>query len=437
MKKRVLFSSCIAFVLLIMICMVGVASAVDIPRFELVRIGTLGGAESMAYGVNDSGQVVGWSRDSSNAQKAFIWSNGILTPLVGTSANALEINNLGQIAGEANDRAVIWQNGLIIDLGTTGIYSEPAIAINDAGQVTGWQHTSATDASSPYHAWIWDSTSGIQDIDTTGNSWAYDINELGTVVGRIGSPVHQGAIWENGSMTPIANTEQAQGINDLGQVVGYSSSHSAFLYNNGTIIDLGKIGDSTDAKAINNRTQIVGKYMINGSERALLWSDGVMYELNDLVTNSSGFLISYAADINNSGQIVGWGIIDGNREAYLLNPIIRITIDIQPADTVNEINLKRMKTVSVAVLSSTDFSAPSDVDQTSLTFGVTGDEASLKSCARKAKDINKDGFIDLSCTFSTNLARFQCGDTEGILKGKTVAGISFEGIQSVSITPCR
>ena len=122
---------------------------------------------------------------------------------------------------------------------------------------------------------------------------------------------------------------------------------------------------------------------------------------------------------------------------------ITIAIDIKPGDDGNIINLRGMKTIPVAILSSAEFDAPSDVDQATLTFGVTGDEASFKSCARKPKDVNGDGNPDLVCQFSMKLEGglplFKCGDKVGILKGKTVppGRRPFEGRQTVVITPCK
>jgi len=114
-----------------------------------------------------------------------------------------------------------------------------------------------------------------------------------------------------------------------------------------------------------------------------------------------------------------------------------LQIDIMPGNGSNEINLNRTRKIPVAILSTPDFNATSTVDQTSLTFGPTGDEESFLSCARRQKDINGDGLIDLVCQFSTKVVDFQCGDMEGVLKGKTIEGKYFEGRQSVSITPCN
>jgi hypothetical protein len=118
-------------------------------------------------------------------------------------------------------------------------------------------------------------------------------------------------------------------------------------------------------------------------------------------------------------------------------PVIEVTIDIKPGSDPNAINPKSKGKIPVAVLSSLDFDAPSDVDQDSLTFGHTGDEESLAFCSPSPEDINDDGLYDLVCHFYTQHTGFECGDTEGILKGQTVDGVPIEGSDSVKIVPCK
>jgi len=93
--------------------------------------------------------------------------------------------------------------------------------------------------------------------------------------------------------------------------------------------------------------------------------------------------------------------------------------------------------IPVAILSTKDFDAPSQVDSNSLTFGSTGDEASLAFCNRWPVFANRDRYPDLLCHFYKRNADFQCGDTEGILKGKARDGNPIEGRDSVKIIPCK
>ncbi len=109
-------------------------------------------------------------------------------------------------------------------------------------------------------------------------------------------------------------------------------------------------------------------------------------------------------------------------------------IDIKPGGFPNVINAGSHGKTLVAILSSVTIGAPDEVDRASLTFGRTGDETSLVSC-NAGEDVNGDGRLDLVCRFATALTKFQMGDTEGILKGKTVEGTPIIGSDSVSIVP--
>jgi hypothetical protein len=121
--------------------------------------------------------------------------------------------------------------------------------------------------------------------------------------------------------------------------------------------------------------------------------------------------------------------------------VIVVQIDIKPGGDPNSTNLKPRGTIPVAILSSPDFDAPSEVDKASLTFGPTGDEESLAFCTKSdedvEEDVNVDGLLDLVCHFHTRDTGFQCGDTEGVLRGETLDGVPIEGSDSVRIVPCR
>ena len=79
-----------------------------------------------------------------------------------------------------------------------------------------------------------------------------------------------------------------------------------------------------------------------------------------------------------------------------------------------------------------DFDAMT-VDPKSLTFGATGDEKSLFRCRKDGKDINRDGLLDMVCYFKPDVANFQIGHLNGILKGKTKAGQQIDGTAALKI----
>ena len=113
--------------------------------YVLTGLGILPGfPNSMATGINGSGQVVGYSEVFSTAScHAFLWQAGTgiqdLNPSIGqTLSFANGINNSGQVVGDSATNAnqpFFWQSGSPPQFfGSTG---GDAYAINDSGQVVG------------------------------------------------------------------------------------------------------------------------------------------------------------------------------------------------------------------------------------------------------------------------------------------------------------
>jgi probable HAF family extracellular repeat protein len=118
----------------------------------MVDLGTLGGQYSEALGVNDVGDIVGWSEGPHDANHAFLYRDGVmhdLGSLGGPSLNseAHAINNHRQIVGITNDVTInwvpaLWESGTWYDLNAlippgSGWTLLGANDINDAGQITG------------------------------------------------------------------------------------------------------------------------------------------------------------------------------------------------------------------------------------------------------------------------------------------------------------
>ena len=62
-------------------------------------------------------------------------------------------------------------------------------------------------------------------------------------------------------------------------------------------------------------------YLSDGSARAFLYSGGVVTDLNSMISTDSGWLLKTADDINDMGQIVGTGRLNGSNRMFLLTPI--------------------------------------------------------------------------------------------------------------------
>jgi len=115
----------------------------------------------------------------------------------------------------------------------------------------------------------------------------------------------------------------------------------------------------------------------------------------------------------------------------VINVSIEAQIDIVPFVSSNIVIPHKWVPVPVAVLASDLFDV-TKVIRTSLTFGKTGEEASLVSCSSKLVDVNRDKKKDLICYFYGDKTALDIGDTQAVLKGD-YENVSFEGIDSVRV----
>ena len=154
-----------------------------------------------------------------------------------------------------------------------------------------------------------------------------------------------------------------------------------------------------------------------------------MGEYLGLVVDSSFAYVAFTSSINDSKGDVFFDSVANSA----IGGAKGVDIDIKPGSDPNAINPKSRGKIPVAILSTTDFDATSQVDKSSLTFGRTGDEDSLSKCTKSNEDVNGDGLDDVVCHFNTQDTGFQQGDTEGIVKGNTLNGVPIEGKDSVRI----
>jgi hypothetical protein len=142
-------------------------------------------------------------------------------------------------------------------------------------------------------------------------------------------------------------------------------------------------------------------------------------------------LIESLVDIN----LVPPGEAEALAKAVLQQVVLPVLIDIKPGGFPNSINPDNRGNIPVAILSTPTFNAPAMVNRISLTFGRTGQEQSLLKSG--IEDVNGDGRPDIVCQFDTQRSAFQTGDTQGVLRGLRVDGISILGTDTVRIDPPR
>lgn len=263
----------------------------------LQDLGTLGGPGGEAFGINNSGQIVGYASvlpGQSDATQAFLYSNGsmhLLSSDTFENSAAYAINASGQVVGEQGYVAFLYSKGNMYLLGTLGGTTSIAYGINSAGEIVG---ASSLPGNMATHAFFY-SNGSMQDLGTFGGIYS-----------------------------------QANAINDDGQIVGESDlpgeppyNGQAFLYSNGVMQDLGTLGGNVStATAINNSGVVVGNSEISGTTyHGFVYENGSMYDLNSLIVNADGAVLDEAEGINSQGQIVGVATLpSGQVQAVVLTP---------------------------------------------------------------------------------------------------------------------
>jgi probable HAF family extracellular repeat protein len=250
---------------------------------------------------------------------------GTLQPPYSDVSSANYINANGQIVGESGNANINMSHPFIytyngvafamLDLGAGRGGETGATCINSSGQVVGYSYP--WPLTGPTHAFLY-ADNRMVDLgtligsDTSSYSFANGINDLGQVVGNSSTPSNQqGAfIYSAGKMTTLGTLYEANAINNLGQVAGLVDNgngvYHASMYSAGSMIDLGTLGGfSSRATAINNNGQVAGGsgYSTNRyDEHAFVYSNGTMKDLGVLQGKSQ----SVACAINDRCEVCGY-----------------------------------------------------------------------------------------------------------------------------------
>jgi probable HAF family extracellular repeat protein len=243
-------------------------------RYRLIDLGTLGGPNSSEWEsplINNQGAITGAS-DTAD-----------------TDPNAPNCYNPDCFV----NHAYIWKKGILADLGglPSGFGSE-GTWINDHGQISGQSLNGLIDpllGTPAAVAVLWERDGRIVDLGSLGGdeSLAATVNNRGQVVGA------------------AANT-----IPDAFSMFGWATQTRAFLWQRGTMRDLGTLG-GPDAFAIfiNDRGQVGGVAYTNSTPNPVagtptqdpfLWENGKMKDLGTL-GGTQGFVNAF----NNRGQVAG------------------------------------------------------------------------------------------------------------------------------------
>jgi probable HAF family extracellular repeat protein len=333
--------------------------------------------------INSWAQVVG-----NYNNQAYIWAFGRMRPLGiltgGTFSTASAINDLGEVAGTADGVGTVISrtpgvsNQNCIDLTQPFIWTEGngmqglgavtfsginpywcAIAFDGSGINNFGQFVGDVPTTFDLYAYglLWTKANGMTLFgDSWGPTFVLAISNTGEIVGQDSTYSTQlighATAWKNGVETDLGTlggdvddySSSAKGVNDLGQVVGWSTTstvsccssspvHAVLWTLKGVMQDLGTLpGDTSSAAArISFFGQVIGSsgntlwsgggLPLSGVGRPFIWTQQRgMRDLNTLIPANSQWVLNTATDINVWGQIVGTGTHNGQTHGFLLTP---------------------------------------------------------------------------------------------------------------------
>lgn len=277
-----------------------------------------------AGAINNKGHVAGDNGAAAVWDGATVRDYAALAP--GSFAQA--INSHGHLAGGYVDSAYVFSPAGLrnVERGTL-LSGSSAFGLNDSGAVIVNAYWGAGERLRGFVV-----ARGItRPIPTFGGDFsiAFAINRHGQVTGNAalesspGDPPFRAYIYRDGTMLDLGTLggrkSNGNDINDAGQVAGYAETAGVdaddsplqfpILYTNGTMRNLGTLGGNFGtANGLNNLGAVVGQSFIDTPDglapRAFLYEAGVLRDLNGLSSLPAGWVLTGARDINDARQIL-------------------------------------------------------------------------------------------------------------------------------------
>ncbi len=333
------------------------ASQAHAAVYQFNLLGNLEGPDayssSSATAINNLGVVVGESYLNGQAH-AVAW-NGLTAVDLGVG-RALAVNQAKTAVGYADyNTPMVWANGAGHALPGLGAVSRSAATgINSSGQIAGYTYSNSEGRLSGMRAVRWDNGVAVN-LGTLGGNYseAYGINDAGQVFGiaRDSKSETQAVVWNGNQISTVkglngsSSSTRLVAINNNGQLAGSSYTPGAWGQQHATMwdgtraIDLGTLGGTYSVgRGINSTGFVVGNSEIRdqSGSHAFVWDGHHMLDLNTLINSEAvdaGWVLGNANGINDQGSIIGFAqnTITGKSGSFLL------TVGNTPIPTIPEI----------------------------------------------------------------------------------------------------
>jgi probable HAF family extracellular repeat protein len=358
MRNR--FATCVTAALALAILAAPLAADGQTHRYHVVQLPEVPSPSfCVPTAINDTGDVVGYCDAGESNPFAVLWRDGTVEDLrtwsSGTFTHAWAINSLGQVVGDGDDgdgtpKALVRRGSGWFQIDDSGGSAQQAYGITDGGVIFGNYTTQGGSIGTidwdPVF-WTYDAEHDRYDrhdlarpTGTMSGAFIFAVSRDGSAVGDGASDVigNQAVLWNNDDLHSIEvlpspagfGSTRALGISDDLRVAGAAfdaAGSRAVLWQNDrthTPLDLGLLpGDvRSEAYGVNTAGQVVG-VSIDAAfvGRGFLYENNTISELTTLIDPADGaWTIGAPAGINNAGEIIAVGLLDGRLVPVKLVP---------------------------------------------------------------------------------------------------------------------
>jgi probable HAF family extracellular repeat protein len=264
--------------------------------------------------VNARGDVVGYYFDADGKWVAFVWKGGERVDLgtLGAEFGSLprEITDDGVIVGESNNRAFAYTDQMfaLSDRFGSRVHGVDARAQYAVG--------TAHDKESRSICMAWTEQGEIELSGLPTGCNAYDVAGDGTILGSYwDGDTTRAFLWKDGTSTVFADLGSGPGARAGGGTY-------AWVYDGAALTELPSPGAyQAQANDVNQAGLVVGMIDVDGDYRAVIWDNGRLVDLNQVVALDKGVKLTVAYGVGDGGHITGYAYVKQQSRAFRLTPV--------------------------------------------------------------------------------------------------------------------